>query len=605
MSKKILRSFKAKILEYINNQSLVAKFILIFLFCVFLPIMLSCIAFSYSINASFYEHEYDNLEFMVKNTASELNSIFDEAVALSNIIANDDMIQGLARRQFTSGTDYYSYLTDNNLRDYLAAYISQKGNIEDVLVHIDNDTLLNGGLFWKISEEEKNSEFYKDLENNRNNIILYNEEDVNSSDNVYIPSEKGSRMCFIRKLYHGAAGGRMMGYVKISLKMSSVRELFSQQLNYMSFCFVNEADNIVYVPGDNVFYEDGNYMSDLVSDKDYIICESDFQKISYLKDWKVVGVYDSGRMRQKQITNVALILLINLLIGMVMVGVVYLIYRSYSSRISQLQISMREVENEVFNPVSGSCGHDEIGALIQTYNHMVDKINILINDVYKLEALNKSTELEKTRAELRALQSQVDPHFIFNVLNAILVSSVKNGYNQIVPQISGLSKMIRRLLDWSDDSEPLSNEISFIETYLQLEKFRFGDKFNYDINVSGGADGCSIPKMIIQPIIENACRHGLQGIMGNRYVSVDVDFSDNILTVTVADNGNGIAPDKLSEIRAGLDEEDFSGHIGVKNVYRRLKLYFGERADMRINSKENEGTQVIIRINYEEKEAET
>ena len=158
--------------------------------------------------------------------------------------------------------------------------------------------------------------------------------------------------------------------------------------------------------------------------------------------------------------------------------------------------------------------------------------------------------------------------------------------------------MLRRLLDWSDDSEPLSNELGFIEIYLKLEKFRFGDKFNYEINVRNGAEECSVPKMIVQPHIENACRHGLQGITGDRLLVINADLHDNVLLVSVKDNGKGIPAQKLKEINDGLESEEFKGHIGMKNVYRRLKLYFGDSADMDIRSEENKGTEIIITIDY-------
>ncbi|MGN0181314.1 MAG: sensor histidine kinase [Candidatus Ornithomonoglobus sp.] len=594
--KKLRRRVSEALLGYINNKSLMAKFIIIFVFCVFMPIMLSSIIFSYNINKNFYEHESDSLSYFVNSSASEINSIFDEAISLSHVIANDKTIEELAGKRFGSPAEYYSYLTENKPGDYFGVYVSRKGSIDDAIVYLDNDTLLNGGLIWKITETEKNSSFYKDLRDGQNSIILCNEEYVNSQGSVYNGPGIQERLCFIRKLYYGSPGGSMPGYIKISLNMGAVRKALLKDTDYMSVYLVNDEKDLVYVPQENMFYKGEHYMQGIDADRRNIISETGFNNISYLKSWRLVGVYDSSRIRQKQITNVLLVLLVNIIIGMLMMCVVYLIYRSYSDRITRLQMSMRDVENEVFNTVDGSSGTDEIGALTATYNHMVNKINVLINDVYKLEAENKSTELEKTRAELRALQSQVDPHFIFNVLNAILVSSVKNGYTGIVPQISGLSKMIRRLLDWSDDSEPLSIEIDFIETYLQLEKFRFGDRFNYDINIENGADKCNMPKMVVQPLIENACRHGLQGKAGDRYVSVYAGLTDGALTVAVEDNGKGIHADRLKEIQDGLEAEDFDGHIGVKNVYRRLKLYFGDRADMRISSEENKGTRIVIKI---------
>ena len=106
--------------------------------------------------------------------------------------------------------------------------------------------------------------------------------------------------------------------------------------------------------------------------------------------------------------------------------------------------------------------------------------------------------------------------------------------------------------------------------------------------------------MIVQPLIENACHHGLQGVTRKRLLVIDADFMDNVLMISVKDNGKGIPDQKLMEIRDGLESEEFKGHIGMKNVYRRLKLYFGDSADMNIRSEENKGTEITITINYNE-----
>lgn len=223
-----------------------------------------------------------------------------------------------------------------------------------------------------------------------------------------------------------------------------------------------------------------------------------------------------------------------------------------------------------------------------------------MNEVYTLELKNKDIEVERVKAELRALQQHVNPHFIFNVLNAMLVLSVKNQYTILIPYISGLAKMLRRLVDWKEGCEPLSTEISFIEIYMQFERLRFGDMLNYSISVDEAAGECSLPRMIIQPLVENACRHGLQGLTTQRLLEVRATYSNEILTISVRDNGVGMSVQRLKEIIDGLENEDFDGHIGIKNVYRRLKLQFEDRLKFEISSEERKGTEFIITVDYRE-----
>lgn len=596
--KKIWNKVKGKALIYLNSKSLVVKFAIMCVCCILIPIIASCIVLSYSLNKNLYEREMDNLNFIAGNTVLEVKSIFEDAVAVSNIIAYDNIIIELGSKTFDSEMDYYDYVIDNNLKDYYGAYIIQKPSIDDAKVYFINDTVLSGGIVWKLSDADKESNWYKSIEETEGNIVLCKDSSLKSAENQTQQSFITDELSIVRKLYRGYSGNIVIGYIKVSINMNELKSAFINSGDYMQFYLVNESESCIYDPKKNTFYSDMEYVRDIVSDKNNITVERDFANNDYLSEWRIVGAYDRSRMLQQQFFSILLVVLFTSMIAAAAVGVVYIVYRSYNDRIKLLIASMKGVENEEFNAVTGIAGTDEIGKLTDSYNHMINKINVLINDVYKLEAKNKSIEVEKVRAELKYLQSQVDPHFIFNVLNAILVVSVKNGYKEIAPQISGLAKMIRRLLDWSDDSEPLSNELGFIEIYLKLEKFRFGDKFNYEINVMGHAEECSVPKMIVQPLIENACRHGLQGITGDRILVITAELNNDILTVSVRDNGKGIPEEKLRDINEGLANEDFKGHIGMKNVYRRLKLYFGDNADMRIISKENEGTEIIISIDY-------
>ncbi len=577
-----------RLVMYLNDKSLIVKFSTIFILGMLIPVLLSCAIFSHNLNKNFYEREMDNLVSMTSGKVENLNSMFDDAVVVSNIIANDSIVRNLADIQFEGPLDYYDYIIDNDFKDYFQTYIEQKTIIGDAIAYIDNDTIVNGGIVWKIDDEIKKNDWYKTAEKSDRNVILCREGQSGNAD----------RLCIIRKLGRGKTETVKIGYIRISVNTNELREQMLSDIDYMSFYLANDKQNLLYDPIRNHLVQIMGNEQSITETEENIIVEKCLGKNSYLEDWRVIGVYNRSRIVQKQLENIGFVIMINILISLLMTFVIYTVYRSYNERISKLQLSMREMENEIFNEIEGEYGSDEIGKLTDSYNRMVNKINILINDNYKLELENKNMELEKIRTELNALQSQINPHFIFNVLNAMLIFSVKNGYAEIVPQISGLAKMIRRLLDWKEDFEPFSKEIDFLEIYLQLEKFRFGDIFNYDIVIGAGVRECNIPKMIIQPIVENACKHGLHSISHERYLKVSAELNDDVLTVCVKDNGIGISQEKLDEILNEQNDEKFNGHIGIKNVYRRLKLFCGEKSDLKIVSSEGKGTEVIITIDY-------
>jgi len=275
---------------------------------------------------------------------------------------------------------------------------------------------------------------------------------------------------------------------------------------------------------------------------------------------------------------------------------------------------MKKVKKDHFEPLLlENPGQDEVGWLIPAFNGMIAEIKDLINVVYKLEMQKKSIEVENLRAEYQYLQAQVDPHFLFNTLNAILVFCVKNGYTELSSIISSLSRLIKRLLNSGNDLITVSEEIDFIDKYLAIEKFRFGDKFEYEIQVAPDVVESKrlIPKMSIQPIVENACKHGLQCSANNkRRLVIKAEIEDKVLVISVKDNGTGMTKEQVETIwerienpkaemegGSGTYDEIRSGSgIGIQNVYRRMMMNYGERFRFAIHSAPERGTEVILRI---------
>lgn len=192
----------------------------------------------------------------------------------------------------------------------------------------------------------------------------------------------------------------------------------------------------------------------------------------------------------------------------------------------------------------------------------------------------------------------MNPHFLFNTLNAILVVCTKNNYSDVTDIIKSLSKLLRRLLSWKEDLVTLEEEMTFIEMYLKIEKFRFRDKFDYQFEIDEQSLQYKIPKLSMQPLVENSCKHGLQAIEGLGIIKVKTEIEDGRLQVTISDNGKGIEPSQLKEILFNVQNEEASSgtNIGIRNVYRRLELYYEDQVRFEISSVPNEGTVVTFGI---------
>jgi two-component system sensor histidine kinase YesM len=250
-----------------------------------------------------------------------------------------------------------------------------------------------------------------------------------------------------------------------------------------------------------------------------------------------------------------------------------------------------------FEPVREDIGKDEIGELIEHYNQMSAQLEQLIRDVYTLELQKRSLELERLRAELKYLQAQIDPHFLFNTLNAILVVCVKWNYSEVSGVIRSLSKILRRMVDVTDDCLPLSTELDFTRMYLEIERFRFGEKLSYSFDIQEEAMGVLLPKMCLQSLAENACKHGIQHATVKGEIAISAVVEGGELVLTVRDSGVGMAPGRLHEVRRNLiDPKDPASSIGLRNIFRRLELYYGSAASMDLSSEPGLGTSVILRM---------
>jgi two-component system sensor histidine kinase YesM len=205
--------------------------------------------------------------------------------------------------------------------------------------------------------------------------------------------------------------------------------------------------------------------------------------------------------------------------------------------------------------------------------------------------------LERRQAEINALQSQINPHFLYNLLESIRMRSVLKKEAETARIIKYVSRMFRRLLMWDDEMITIKEELNYIEEFLEVQKYRFGDKLTYDISVDNAVNGIKIPKMIYQPIVENACKHGLEKTKNGGYVSVSVKLSDNSIICNICDNGVGISAERLRVVNGDLHGESSGNEsIGIKNVYKRLNLIYGDKSQLKIESVEGEGTSVFVSI---------
>ena len=236
---------------------------------------------------------------------------------------------------------------------------------------------------------------------------------------------------------------------------------------------------------------------------------------------------------------------------------------------------------------------DEVGDLCDAFNGMAEEIDRLVNRVY-------SVELKEKEAAIKALQAQINPHFLYNTLDMIKSMAELYGALQVSEMIMALSKLFRYATHTDGVLVTIREELENLSSYMTIVNARFGGRIAFAVKVPEELLAEPIVKVCLQPLVENSISHGLgRGRSGGR-IAVTVKKEDGIMTVTVEDNGGGIQPERLSEIRGRLErrerveEESGRGNVGLKNIHDRIRLYYGDAYGIVIDSFPGKGTVVTL-----------
>ncbi|WP_165972369.1 sensor histidine kinase [Paenibacillus piri] len=288
-----------------------------------------------------------------------------------------------------------------------------------------------------------------------------------------------------------------------------------------------------------------------------------------------------------------------ILTGCATILLVFITARLLSARItkpiSNIQRNMKRVEQgnlQVNLPVTHTL---EINDLSQSFNHMVGKLNILINQVYE-------GELRRREAELKALQANIHPHFLYNTLDSLYWMLIIRGQEEVAKVVVSLSHLFRYSIGGKGQTVPLRSELEHIRNYLQIQQIRFED-LEVECIWDETIGNVTILKLLLQPLVENAIYHGLEKKSGNRKLTIATKAIDQgLVLITIRDNGAGIRPEQLALIRSMMRMADHFQILeerlgmGIENVHRRIKLFYGEAYGMDISSEPGEGTEITIRI---------
>ena len=325
----------------------------------------------------------------------------------------------------------------------------------------------------------------------------------------------------------------------------------------------------------------------------YVITEL-IQKYIYNYLYHEAGELAAIRTRQNLWLSVDMILAL----GVTILVIVHSLRRSFriSGSISQpidgLYQRVIEIGEGDLSPRAPVPAEDsKLQALGTGLEEMVTRLNDQME-------LNRQEQIRLRSMELALIQAQINPHFLYNTLDAIvwLIETGKN--EQAIEMVSSLSTYFRSFLSNGKDIIPLSEEIQHVRSYLEIQQVRYKDILAYDFLTDPSLDRCLIPKMTLQPLVENAIYHGIKPKRGISRITISSSRDGGQVILKVADSGIGMGPEALQALRESLERDEGSG-FGMKASYKRLRLMFGSDRGFDIESTENRGTEITIRIPYQ------
>jgi len=284
-------------------------------------------------------------------------------------------------------------------------------------------------------------------------------------------------------------------------------------------------------------------------------------------------------------------LVIALLVILVAVASVLLIARSLTMPLAGMMVSLRRIKDGETDLRLTGLKSDEIGVLGQSVNEMLDRIQELI-------ALEYNAELQLKHAEYKALQAQVNPHFLYNTLDTMGSIAKAQNVPTVATMCHAMSNLFRYSLDMKDPLSTLGNEIVHLKNYLYVMNVRTGNSLEVDIEIDRNLLAEQVPRLCLQPLVENSVNHGLKNKRGAKKIQIRVETDGQTLTLKVHDNGVGMDADEINRQLAAdpAAVTEKNGSIGLGNIHARVVLLFGGTFGISVASSPGEGTLVSLTV---------
>ncbi|MEK8129844.1 cache domain-containing protein [Paenibacillus filicis] len=440
------------------------------------------------------------------------------------------------------------------------------------------------------------------------------------------PEDRGTVVTMAVKVLGSSYGDYNRGVVAIEIKLAELAKIWDRvSLGKNGYFFIIDDDgDYIYHPSLRDSKEAGPQKGDelaqlvLSSGNEAMLHTYKGEERMFVSrksnysNWNLVVSMPVNELRRPASTIRTTTIIIGLVTLAVALGLASRFGRSIVAPIRELKESMRETEKGNWQHIDEIGRTDEIGGLIHSYNLMVTRLSEMIERVYEVELQQQKnelelgrSELERQRAEFQSLQLQINPHFLYNTLETINCYAIVKDSDEITEMVEAMAFMLRYSVQTNLEEITVANELNHVRNYMIILQHRIGREFELDVAVPPGLLLEKMVRLTLQPLIENIFQHAFpDGLEERHFIRIDARKQDRLFQVTVEDNGTGISPERLAELRRKLEEnrlaapEDREGRrgggIGLMNVHRRIQMVFGEAYGLSVDSEWGKWTKIVM-----------
>lgn len=556
-----------------KGMRLKSKLAMVYILAGFLPIVVILFVNYFQMRSVFKSQEKNTLYSFIKRSVLDLDDEFKKYAELAKLITNDENVNDILST---------IYLDDNRINEKfdqsvapsLDTFIYFHNEVGKITIYTDRIVDYKNKYLAPI-EELKKADWYDNIADSRNNnwIAGTDEKTIVLVRKMQSLEENGINGYFYEKISYDNVFEDLSENISDNYGICVSDRLGQNIYSYDTFTDKNKEYNLS-LPEITKKYPDKN--------KDYFIVKKTIPETG----WNV-WLYKPEKLMGTSIRQINIITFGGTLVCLVATFMCIRFTAIFvTTRIGKLQKAVARVEKEDFSYTLNTTSQDEIGELITSFSKMERKLNYLINEVYK-------SRIKEKEYEMKALQAQINPHFLYNTLSLINWKAIEAGKRDISKITLALSAFYRTSLNKGNNITHISGEIENMRSYLSIQLMLHDDGFDVTEYIDDSVLEYTCPNLILQPLIENAIDHGIDVMPEDRrgVISVICKDMDTYIQFVIKDNGIGMTKEQTVKILT----KDSKGY-GVRNVNERLKLCYGEEYPMIIKSKENTGTEVIITI---------